>query len=439
MEGKADAFALAVLAFAPGADQSKYYSAHDIHSANADSFRSRLSTWKVPGLAELQGFLSDAILRKAALKACGGGITIEFKRSTNNTYQVRFLYLTCEKALSDADLKSEVAALSASIILAAAPPSYARTKKPQASGLSSLDHMNVVQEDDTVRIVLQNQREEGEEVPDDPSIRPSGSKDGPMEEGEELPTEPHYQQRQGREPDIALEFQQHTTPMQGVQQQAAVVPSLGSGGRGRKKQTEAQLRTEVKRLQQSVRRLHKSLKVARAKILKLRGVDSETFSDDDLRAAGEDEELGGGEQGGGPSLEPNLGGQEDDDDDDDSDEGESFDESERIGELLVDTVEQIGVFTEPVNGFEQLSRKSAMVLQSLIVDCGVSAEKLPLALTLFLQLYFGDIDPESYASLNRSTPTIQKAVDRIGNAVKVQAASNFTDRESKKSFQVKLL
>ena len=36
-------------------------------------------------------------------------------------------------------------------------------------------------------------------------------------------------------------------------------------------------------------------------------------------------------------------------------------------------VEQIGVFTETVNGFEQLSRKAAIVLQSVIVDCGVSA------------------------------------------------------------------
>ena len=175
--------------------------------------------------------------------------------------------------------------------------------------------------------------------------------------------------------------------------------------------------------------------MARAKILKLSGVDSETFSDDDLSAAGEGEE-GDGELGGGPQLEPCLGGQEEDGDDD-SDEGKSFDESERIGELLVDTVEQIGVFTEPVNGYEQLSRKAAMVLQSLIVDGGVSAEKLPMVLTLVIQLYFGDIDPESYASLIRSAPTIQRAVDRIGNAVKVQAANNFTDRENKTSFQVK--
>ena len=40
---------------------------------------------------------------------------------------------------------------------------------------------------------------------------------------------------------------------------------------------------------------------------------------------------------------------------------------------MMDSLDQIGTFTEPVNGFEKLSRKAAIMLQSLIVDCGVSA------------------------------------------------------------------
>ena len=274
---------------------------------------------------------------------------------------------------------------------------------------------------------------------------PQSGSPGPMEEEYKDATEPQRPQQQAplETPVDVLDLQQHQSPMQGVQR-----PAAGSSGRGRPKLNESQLRTEVKRLLQTVRRLQKSLKVARERIRKLRGDDSESSSDDDLCAAREDEddghgngagggEEGGGEEGGGgPPLGAGRGGQEGDDEDSEEEEAED-DESNRVGKLLVETVEEVGVFLEPVNGCNQLSRKSAMVLQSMIVDCGVSAEKLPLALSLFLQLYFGNIDEESYAQLVRSTPTIQKAVDRIGHAVTTEAANNFTDRESPHSYEVK--
>ena len=126
---------------------------------------------------------------------------------------MRFVYLTCEKALSGADLKSEVA----SILNAA--QSYARITKLQASGSLSLDRIDVVQD---------------EVVPDDPSTRPSSSQDGPMEEGER-PTDDRLL-RQEREPEMprldARDSQQHQTPMHVVQQEAAAAYLLLAAAAG---------------------------------------------------------------------------------------------------------------------------------------------------------------------------------------------------------------
>jgi hypothetical protein len=93
-------------------------------------------------------------------------------------------------------------------------------------------------------------------------------------------------------------------------------------------------------------------------------------------------------------------------------------------------VRRAGSFTELINGHEQLSYTSGLLLQDLHTHVGISWEKMPLALVDFAQLMFGPLEDSALALVHRCPETLRSAAERATRAACENTRKRFSAEEA---------
>ena len=88
-----------------------------------------------------------------------------------------------------------------------------------------------------------------------------------------------------------------------------------------------------------------------------------------------------------------------------------------VGASILKLVSECGVYTDKINGQEQLSLTCGVLIQDLHTHCGVSYEKMPLVITDVLVMLFGKVDVESMEAIVKSSDTYALAAERAGTIV----------------------
>src|SRR5690242_10734835 len=86
--------------------------------------------------------------------------------------------------------------------------------------------------------------------------------------------------------------------------------------------------------------------------------------------------------------------------------------SPSVSQRFVQLISDAGVFTEVINGHQQLSYTTGLLLQDIHTHLGVSWEKIPLLLVECSQAMFGPLDECALPFIHRSAETLRAAADR---------------------------